>query len=189
MNAELLKPFMSEDAKEAIFQMGPLKAPGPVGYRAYFYQTHVYKAITKMLANRETLILPDIAFAPRRLISDNIMAAYETLHTMKTQLSGRQGYMALKLDMSKAYNRVEWDCLASILSKLGFADQWVDLVLTCINSSSFSVMVNGVPFQWFFLQSGLRQGYSLSPYLFILCAEALSSQLTSTMQQCYLVCL
>jgi hypothetical protein len=39
---------------------------------------------------------------------DNILAAYETLHTMNTGMKGKKGYMAIKLDMSKAYDRVEW---------------------------------------------------------------------------------
>lgn len=67
-----------------------------------------------MLANRLKLILLSIispnqcAFVHGWLITDYIMVAYETLHTMHTHIYGNQEYMALKLDMSKAYNKLEW---------------------------------------------------------------------------------
>ena len=74
----------------------------------------LYKIYSKVLANRLKKILPSLitehqsAFAKDRLISNNIMVAFETLHHMKNHRSGRHGFMALKLDMSKAYDRVEW---------------------------------------------------------------------------------
>jgi hypothetical protein len=73
----------------------------------------VYKILSKVLANRLKMILPcfisesQSAFISGRLITDNIIAAYETMHTMQTRLWGKIGYMGIKLDMSKAYDRVE----------------------------------------------------------------------------------
>ena len=83
--------------------------------------------------------------------------------------------MALKLDMSKANNRVEWIFLEKIMEKLGFDRRCISLICSCIKSVSFSVLVNGEPHGNFTPNRGLRHGDPLSPYLFLLCVEGLHS--------------
>ena len=76
-----------------------------------------------------------------RLISDNILVAFETLHSMKNHKSGKTGYMALKLDMSKVYDRVEWPFLEEVMRKLGFNERWITLMMICVNSVSYAILV------------------------------------------------
>ena len=83
--------------------------------------------------------------------------------------------MALKLDMSKAYDRVEWICLEKIIAKLGFGEKWSKLVMTCVTSVSSSIKINGKPRGHIIPSRGIRQGDPSSPYLFLLCAEGLSA--------------
>jgi hypothetical protein len=237
MNDQLIREFTASEVEQALFQMSPLKAPGPDGLSLIFYQKYwhivgpdviagvlsclrdgvllkktnhtniclipktqnplsakdfrlislcnvVYKIVAKVLANRLKKVLPHVisktqnAFVPGRLISDNILIAFKTLHHMHQMRQGQQGYMALKLDMSKAYDRVEWVFLEKIMLTMGFHRKWVPLMMECVRFVSYFVLINGEPKGYFHSSRGLRQRDPISPYLFLLCAKGLHALLT-----------
>ena len=118
----------------------------------------------KTIANRLKKILPQIisdtqsAFMHGRIITDNILVAFETMHHISQKRLGKTGEMTLKLDMSKAYDKVEWVCLEKIMEKLGFAVKWRELVMKCVTSVTHSVIINGKPRGHIVPNRGLRQG-------------------------------
>lgn len=152
----------------------------------------VYKIASKVLSNRLKIILRDIisqnqsAFVPGRLITDNVLIAYEMTHFMQTKRGGGDGYATLKLDMSKAYNRVEWSFVEKIMRKLGFHDRWIALIMRCIRTVNYRIKVNGELTEQIRPTRGLRQGDPISPYLFLLCAEGFSALLNAAESECRL---
>jgi hypothetical protein len=145
----------------------------------------VYKIISKVIANRLKLIMPHVisdtqsSFVPGRLITNNTLVTFETLHHMKHHMHGRKGSMALKLDMSKAYDRVEWQFLLAIMHQMRFHQRVINLIAECLQTVSYSILINGEPQGFFRPFRGLRQGDPLSPYLFLLCTEGLHGLLKS----------
>ena len=100
----------------------------------------LYKIIAKVLANRLQKILPGIiseeqsAFVPGRNITDNVLVAFELLHYMKRKNGGQEGEIALKLDISKAYDRVNWAYLRSRMQYMGFSAKWISWVMLCVTT-------------------------------------------------------
>ena len=129
----------------------------------------VYKEISKMLAARLKVFIPDLiietqsAFVPGSIITDNVIVAYECLHTMKKRKKGKFGTCAIKSDMHKAYDRVEWVFLEAMLTKLGFHAQWIQMVMTCVRSVEYKVRFNSNETLPFSPTRGLRQGGSPLP--------------------------
>jgi hypothetical protein len=96
---------------------------------------------------------------------------------MQIGMWSKVGYMGIKLDMNKAYDRVEWAFLKAVMQKLGFSDLWISWIMTCVRSASYSMLVNRNPMEKIIPLRGIRQGDPISPYLFLLCAEVFSSPL------------
>ena len=115
------------------------------------------------------------AFVPGRLIKDNVLVAYESIHAMKKKKKGKNSSCAVKLDMLKAFDRVEWHYLEAMMTKLGFCDKFIRLVMKCVSSVRFSVKVNGTLLPFFQPTKGLRQGCPMSPFLFLIYAEGFTS--------------
>lgn len=120
-----------------------------------------------------------------RLIKDNVMIAYEILHTFNKKGMGKKGFMTLKLNMTKTYDRIEWVFLRSVILKMGFPRYWVDFIMHCISIVSYFVVLNaeGEGERIFKLSRGLRQRDPLSPYLFLFCYEGLSSLMRMKKQE------
>jgi hypothetical protein len=122
----------------------------------------IYKVVSKVLSRRLRDVLPDIitpnqsAFVPGRLISDNILIAYEITHYLLSKREGDVGFAALKLDMSKAYDRVEWKFLRDMMLKMGFAKPWVNLFMECVTTVAYHIKVNGELSEGFKPERGLH---------------------------------
>lgn len=145
----------------------------------------LYKVVAKMMVNRLRSVLGSlvskfqISFVPLCRISDNILIACGILEFIRKRKKGKKEYFALKLDMNKAYDRVSWDFWLNVLRVrvMGFSQMWIDWIYQCISTVSFYLLVNGSRSKPFVPTCGLRQGDPLSPYLFILVAQAFSDGL------------
>ncbi|KAK4384169.1 Retrovirus-related Pol polyprotein from type-2 retrotransposable element R2DM [Sesamum angolense] len=171
-----------EEIKDAFFDIAEDKAPGPDGYSSGFY-----KAAWPVIGDQrlrlvlDAMISPQNAFVPGRSIGDNILLAQEMFTGYNRQ--GLPKRCALKIDLRKAYDTVDWDFLIAALQLFGFPDIFIGWIEECVTTPMFSVCINGNPHGFFKGARGLRQGDPMSPFLFVLVMEVLQLMMQQLIDQ------
>ncbi|KAL2902408.1 hypothetical protein RDABS01_027490 [Bienertia sinuspersici] len=228
----LNKKYSTNEVYSMLNCIGSLKAPGPDGFQALFFQKNwslvgpkvseqvldilngkgipqqlndtflalipkvdapdsakqfrpislcnvIYKLVTKVLVQRIKGVLPSLvsptqcSYVPGRQITDNIVIFQEVLHSMRTK-QGKEAYMAIKIDLEKAYDRLRWSFIHETLSDMRLPKQMVKVIMECISTTKMKVLWNGEPTMEFTPSRGIRQGDPLSPYIFVMCMERLN---------------
>ena len=140
-----------------------------------------YKILAKLLANiikplLQKLISPaQGGFVKGRHILDNVIQVQEALHSSHSR---KEQGMLIKLDMSNTFDRVNRSFLYRVLLSFGFSQEFINLIKPCIEKTWIAPLVNGRPANYFLATRGLRQGYPLSPFLYILMENSLSRKLS-----------
>ncbi|WVZ67683.1 hypothetical protein U9M48_016730 [Paspalum notatum var. saurae] len=158
----------------------------PEDFRPISLCNVIYKIISKSLAQRIKPHLPhsihkaQSAFIPGRHITSNIIIAQEITHSFILSSWNQKGFM-LKIDLAKAFDKLNWNFILKALLALGFNHTLTNRIAACIIGTSLSVLVNGQPHTTFFPSTGIRQGCPLSPYLFVIAINELSKMLQAAL--------
>ncbi|KAL0005366.1 hypothetical protein SO802_012927 [Lithocarpus litseifolius] len=147
-------------------------------YRPISLCNTIYKIISKVIVARLRPYLGKIispmqaAFVPGRKGVDHAIIVQELLHSLSLK-KGKRGFMAVKIDLEKAYDRIEWSFVRDTLALFNIPPGLSKVIMSCISTSSIEVLFNGGALAAFNPSRGIRQGDPLSPYIFIMCMEVL----------------
>lgn len=107
-----------------------------------------YKMVSKLLSNRLKKYLDKCTkeeqsvFVEGRFILDNVVITFEVIHALKRRTKGNTAQLALKIDISKAYDSVDWGFFRGMLHRLGVAERWIQWMIICVTSVSYFILVN-----------------------------------------------
>ena len=181
--------FLPATANATILSLVP-KFPGASkisDFRLISCLNTVYKVVSRLLVKRlkpllPTLILPSqTAFVNGRLLVENTTLAGELVNGYHKNKGAKK--ITIKVDIAKAFDTLSWDFLFSCLEGLQFPAKFIRQLKACVCTSSFMVGYNGSVHGFFKGKRGLRQGDSLSPYLFVIAMNCLSHMLNDAARQ------
>ena len=107
----------------------------------------IYKIITKVIVNRLKPSLPSLiclthtSFIPGRHISENIIIAQEAIYYLRNK-KGKKKFMAIKIDLTKAYDMLGWDFINDTLLDVGIPDNIIKVIVDCVSSSIMEILWN-----------------------------------------------
>ena len=138
-----------------------------------------HKVVIKIMASRMTQIMKKLvlvnqcSFVHGRISVDNILVVQDVVHSMRNK-TGKVGFMAIKVDLKKAYDRLDSSFIIDTLKDIGLPLNLIDLVWHCISLATMQLLWNDSSIDRFSFSRGVQQGDPISPYLFVLCIEKLS---------------
>ncbi|KAI0511115.1 hypothetical protein KFK09_011738 [Dendrobium nobile] len=145
----------------------------PISLCTFFNKLN-YKIIANRLANMlpRIISLNQTGFVKGRSISDNVLLAQKLVHDINNKITG--GNIIFKLDITKAYDNLDWSFLYKVMELFGFNHNFIMLIKNSVENCFFSIIINGRNHGFFKSSKGLRQGDTISPALFIIAIEYLS---------------
>uniref|UniRef100_A0A803PLI3 Reverse transcriptase domain-containing protein n=1 Tax=Cannabis sativa TaxID=3483 RepID=A0A803PLI3_CANSA len=188
-----------DEVRKALFQMHPDKSPGPDGMTPGFFQKYWHVVGQDVISqvkqffvtgsfphalNETNIVLVPKKKQPETMSDLRPISLCNVLYKRKRM--GKEGFMALKLKLSKAYDRVEWMFLEQMMLQMGLSREFVSLIMACVSTVKYKITHGGHNLGPIIPSRGIRQGDPLSPYLFLICAEGFSSSVQRYVQNRWL---